>query len=160
MCRNRGSHSHCSLFLVHCNCADFCDVRDDYCCAAVHGHALALHLDPFHFTSAILAFMRTQKASLCFYRATRERGGLLPKLSRIWKLADLSLQTLPFVNIEMLSALILLSLISSIAAFSAVGKSGSAKLSMNAEMSKSLPFLKKPKNLDGLIVCLFFYSLR
>jgi len=53
---------------------------------------------------------------------------------------------------EMLSAVLILSFISSLAAFSVVNNYASTKLSMSAEgMSKSLPFLKKPKNLDGLV---------
>lgn len=53
----------------------------------------------------------------------------------------------------MLSAVLILSFISSLAAFSVVSKYASTKMTMSQEgFSKSLPFLKKPKNLDGLIV--------
>lgn len=56
-------------------------------------------------------------------------------------------------SFNMLSAVLILSFISSLAAFSLVSNYASTKLSMSTEgMSKSLPFLKKPKNLDGLVV--------
>eukprot|EP01039_Chlorochromonas_danica_P011018 gene11017-12266_t len=54
----------------------------------------------------------------------------------------------------MLAAILLVSLLSSVAAFSSMASTrGNAvsRLSMNTEFSKSIPFLKKPKNLDGLV---------
>ena len=54
-----------------------------------------------------------------------------------------------------LAIVLLLSVLSMVAAFSTVQTSSAKtmKLSMSAEgFSKSVPFLKKPKNLDGMIV--------
>ena len=59
----------------------------------------------------------------------------------------------------MIRALTLSTLIASVAAFVAPQARGNT-LSMVADgMSRSMPFLKKPKNLEGLVVCYYVYYI-
>lgn len=53
----------------------------------------------------------------------------------------------------MFAVLLILAALCSVSAFTAqVASTRISRLNMATEFSKSLPFLKKPKNLDGMIV--------
>lgn len=54
----------------------------------------------------------------------------------------------------MFRALLVAALVAAVSAFAPAGRAASSSMSMNMEMSKSMPFLKKPANLDGMIVSL------